>query len=277
MCPDLQSCGLIRKRTISYLASSFYLPGYLVKTPKSPLLLAFTLLLLVGFSSCAGDNHPAEDFEVSGLDVSRYQAIVDWRAVKLSGVDFVFAKATEGGDHRDPLFGENWQELREQRIRRGAYHFFRPGISAELQAMNFIAQVGDLLPGDLPPVLDVEDRGGLTHDEFNHRLQSWLDLVEARYRIKPIIYSGQVFYNRHLAGRYTDYPVWIARYKDELPALADGRNFQFWQYGDTGKVPGITGPVDLNIFTGSHLEMVMMSIPANPLVSDPMDPMASNN
>lgn len=234
-----------------------------------------SLLLLTALSSCVEDYHPANDYAIKGIDVSRYQSVVNWAEVAKGDIDFVFTKATEGGDYSDPAFSRNWQALRENRIRRGAYHFFRPASDPKTQAKHFIKQVGELLPGDLPPVLDIEHRGGLDHDSFINSITSWLSLVESRYGIKPIIYSGQVFYNRHLAGQFDDYPIWIARYNDELPALADGRSFEFWQYIDKGKIPGITGPVDLNIFSGSQLDLALLSLPSHAVVGSPERPLAT--
>lgn len=230
--------------------------------------------LLIGLSACAPDEHPALDYAIKGIDVSRYQNNIDWLVVAREDLDFVFVKATEGGDHRDSSFQRNWSALRRHRIRRGAYHFFRPELSADVQAANFIEQVGELLPGDLPPVLDVETRGRLSVEDFHYRLSNWLELVEMRYGKKPILYSGQVFYNRHLAGMYPDHPIWIARYNTDLPTLADGRLYHFWQYADSGSIAGISGPVDVNVFTGSHVDLVKLSLPSPSLVEDPLSPMA---
>jgi lysozyme len=235
------------------------------------LLTAWLFLSLLG---CAPEEHPAKDYAVKGIDVSRHQKNIDWLLVAREDIDFVFAKATEGGDHRDSTFQKNWSALRRHRIRRGAYHFFRPEIAAEVQAANFIDELGDLLPGDLPPVLDVETRGKLSVEDFHYRLKHWLELVEMRYGKKPILYSGQIFYNRYLAGMYPDNPIWIARYHTDLPALADGRSFHFWQYADSGRVAGISGPVDVNIFTGNYLDLVNLSLPATELVGDPLSPTA---
>lgn len=219
-------------------------------------------LLLLGLSSCAPDQHPAQVFEVRGIDVSRYQAQIDWSRVADTGLDFAFVKASEGGDFQDELFAANWKHLAGSGIRRGAYHFYRPSIPAKVQADNFFATVGHLNTGDLPPVLDVETRGETPSSEFVADLKNWLLLVETRYGVKPIIYTGQNFYNRFLAGHFPDYPVWIARYKKEFPALADGRDFQFWQFSDQGNLPGITGPVDVNVFTGTALDLAMLSVQA---------------
>lgn len=222
------------------------------------ILCSSAILLLI--TACSPDQHPALDYTIKGIDVSRYQAQIDWAKVTANGLDFAFVKATEGGDHQDVFFLENWAALRHRGLRRGAYHFFRPETPARAQALNFFTQVGSLQVGDLPPVLDVELRGTLAHTDLIAEIKEWLLLAEARYGVKPIIYSGQMFYNRYLAGHFAEYPLWIARYHDAEPVLADGRNFQFWQYGDQGVVPGITGPVDLNVFQGDYLDLANLSV-----------------
>jgi len=219
----------------------------------------FLLLLLL--SACGAGHHAALDYGVKGIDVSRYQGLINWEKAAGASLDFAFVKATEGGDYHDPLFSRNWEILYQNHIRRGAYHFYRPGIAANVQANNFIDRVENLQPGDLPPVLDVELRGNQPLEEFLGELEEWLLLVEARFGLRPILYTGQKFYNRYLAGRFNGYPVWIARYGKEAPVLADGRNFQFWQYVDAGKLAGIQGPVDLNVFSGSLTELAKLCVP----------------
>jgi lysozyme len=212
---------------------------------------------------------------VTGIDVSRYQAQINWTKVADTGLDFAFVKATEGGDHQDELFSTNWNALELSGIRRGAYHFYRPAVNPKLQAENFFTTVGHLTAGDLPPVLDVETRGKTPSSEFVDDIKTWLLLAEARYGAKPILYTGQNFYNRFLAGHFPDYPVWIARYKKETPSLADGRAFQFWQFSDKGKLPGIDGHVDVNVFTGTALELAILSIPLR-INSDEAEALADN-
>lgn len=232
-------------------------------------------LLLLGLNSCVSDQHPAQVYEVKGIDVSRYQAQIDWKRVAETGLDFAFVKASEGEDHEDELFAANWNALAQTGIRRGAYHFYRPSVEPKLQAENFFAKVGHLAPGDLPPVLDVETRGQVPNSEFIEDVKTWLLLAETRYGAKPILYTGQNFYNRFLAGHFPDYPVWIARYNKEIPALADGRTFHFWQFSDKGKLPGIEGHVDVNVFTGTALDLAMLAIPHR-LNSDEQKTLANN-
>lgn len=215
-------------------------------------------------TACLPDGSDAGDrFAVKGIDVSHYQGDINWKKLARDGHDFAFIKASEGKKLKDDFFAHNWAAAGEAGLRRGAYHFFRPEISPVKQAANFFRQV-NLRPGDLPPVLDVEDRGNLSPEELVAAVKSWADLAEARYGVKPIIYSGQNFYNSFLAGQLNDYPLWLARYDAAAPVTVCGRDFQFWQYTDEGRLPGINGHVDRNVFYGTHLELALLCIPAPP-------------
>ncbi len=94
-----------------------------------------------------------EHYAVHGIDVSHHQGIVNWDQISRQDIHFVFAKATEGGDHVDSLFAYNWKEMRRVGLKKGAYHFFRPNMNPEIQAKIFIENV-ELFAGDLAPVLD---------------------------------------------------------------------------------------------------------------------------
>ncbi len=225
----------------------------------------FFVLLSMLLANCGPVQHPADDFAVWGIDVSRHQGAIDWPQVAASGLEFAFVKATEGGTHVDETFRYNWAAIAETAVRRGAYHYYKPGVDAQLQANNFLSQVGELRPGDLPPVLDIEERGILTTAAFVQHIQQWLDLVEKRYGVRPILYTGQKFYNRYLAGHFPLYPIWIARYKAEIPLLADGRTFAFWQFTDSGRLAGIPQPVDINVFSGTSLDLALLALPPSGL------------
>ena len=205
----------------------------------------------------------SERFTVVGVDVSHYQGKVQWDLLA-AGNDFAFIKATEGRRHRDPKFIRNWYDAGRTGIPRGAYHFFSPDVAPEAQAKHFF-KVVDLSPGDLPPVLDVEDRGTLTSAELVEAVLTWAEMAELRYGVKPIIYTGQHFYNRHLAGQLDDYPLWLARYDWSAPVTVCGREFQFWQYTDEGRMPGVRRNIDRNVFTGSLADMQRLLIPENPV------------
>ncbi len=89
-------------------------------------------------------------FPVRGIDVSHHQGTIDWKAVPREKCQFVYIKATEGGDFRDRNFVENWRGSADAGLRRGAYHFFSLKTPGARQAANFIETV-PLDPEALPP------------------------------------------------------------------------------------------------------------------------------
>lgn len=225
-------------------------------------LLLYISITIVLFS-CDKTTYRLQDFEVHGIDVSRYQSYINWEKVLNQDIHFAFAKATEGVSHRDSTFLRNWLEMKRVGMKRGAYHFFRPSISAELQAQNFINFV-EMEMGDLPPVLDVEVVNGVSKSEMLNGIRTWLFQVEINYNIKPIIYTNQDFYNKYISGNFEDYPIWIARYSSwRKPNLKANQEWDFWQYGNRGRLDGIEGNVDFNVFKGNYdeLEDLCLKVP----------------
>lgn len=117
-----------------------------------------------------------------------------------------------------------------------------------MQAEKFI-DVVELEPGDLPPVLDVEQLNGASAEQLRKEIKKWLDIVEFHYHVKPIIYTNVDFYNRNLGKAFDEYPLWLAHYyQPEKPRIS--RSWIFWQHSDQGRVNGIAGKVDFNVFNG---------------------------
>jgi lysozyme len=202
-------------------------------------------------------NYPSRsEFPVRGIDVSRYQGVVDWRAVAAAGVHFAFVKATEGTDLRDPRFAENWAASAAAGMRRGAYHFFTFCTPGAAQAANFI----DVVPVDakaLPPAVDVEFAGNCRNwqslDAIRAELGVLLDALERVYGRRPIVYFTRESHERVLDGHVDGYPTW-ARSLFGRPRARFGP-WAFWQYAHNGRVAGIDGLVDLNVFRGSAEEL----------------------
>ena len=197
-------------------------------------------------------NYPSStEFPVRGIDVSRYQGAIDWTAVAASGVSFAFIKATEGGDHRDPRFVENWQGAAAASVLRGAYHFFTFCTPGDVQAANLLAVV-PVEPAALPPAVDVEFAGNCRRWESIETIRRELDVflatVEGAYGRKPIVYFTRESYDRILDGRVAGYATW-ARSLFGRPHERFG-DWAFWQYAHNGRVQGIDGLVDLNVFEG---------------------------
>lgn len=197
-------------------------------------------------------------YTIHGIDVSRWQERIDWQRVakmRDNGIrlQFAFIKATEGEKLVDPYFTRNWRQSRKNGLLRGAYHYFSPSVSASVQARLFLQTV-DFEQGDLPPVLDVEERGNLSVKELRKRVSQWLKMVEKSTGKKPIIYSGSVFYQENLAGYFEEYPWWIAHYYQRRPD-SGARAWRFWQHSDRGRVDGINSAVDFNVFNGTMKEL----------------------
>jgi len=192
-------------------------------------------------------------FKIHGIDVSSYQGNIYWLAVAQMqdqdvNIKFAFIKATEGLKDVDKQYKRNWQKAKEANITRGAYHYFLATKSGRLQAQNFIKTV-QLQPGDLPPVLDVEELYGVRPDSMRSRVNAWLNAVENAYNIRPVIYTSAAFYKNFLGHDFDEYPLWVAHYfVKEQPGVDEG--WYFWQHNATGKVNGIKTRVDFNVFSG---------------------------
>jgi lysozyme len=196
------------------------------------------------------------DYSIHGIDVSKYQDIIAWEEVKAMKVDniqvgFAFMKATEGIGNKDPQFHRNWKKAKANNIVRGAYHFFVASKDGKMQAQNFIKRV-EIEPGDLPPVLDVEQRNGVSTAQLKKEVMKWLETAENYYKVTPIIYTNVDFYKQYLGSDFDKYPLWVAHYYEEQQPRIQ-RNWIFWQHNDQGTVNGITSKVDFNVFKGDSL------------------------
>jgi lysozyme len=212
-----------------------------------------------------------DNLEILGIDVSNINPPIDWlTAAKTKKVTFAFAKASEGGTWKDSDYATNWAGMKAAGIIRGAYHFFRPIKSVDEQVANFLAMVGKLSPGDLPPVLDLENfpddvkqqwESITSVNERISRSQEWLEKVEAKLGKKPIIYTGPSFWAEFMDNTeaLTEYPLWIANYKEDYQTSKPivpgnnwgGKGYTFWQFTERGSVMGVKGVVDRNIFKGN--------------------------
>lgn len=197
------------------------------------------------------------NYGIHGIDVSKYQQVIDWESVRGMQVDdirmsFGFIKATEGISNRDARFRQNWRHAKDAGVTRGAYHFFLATKSGKLQAENFISNV-ELATGDLPPVLDVEKTYGVSAVKIRERVKEWLTVVENFYGIRPIIYTNVDFYNQYLKDEFDEYPLWVAHYlQKNRPRIH--RPWIFWQHSEQGRVNGIFHKVDFNVFNGDSAQ-----------------------
>jgi len=191
-----------------------------------------------------------EEVFVPGLDVSRWQGVVDWQAVAEAGYKFVFIKATEGTAYIDPCLAANWKGAREAGLKVGAYHFFWPTLSVQKQVQHFLAALGDM-KFDLPLALDVEKPG---RGDIGAAVRACLHLLEQWDVRKPLVYTAHFFWDDHVASDigWDEWPLWVANYNVRTSTLPKGWNtWMFWQPSRMGHVPGVEGHVDLDWFAGS--------------------------
>jgi GH25 family lysozyme M1 (1,4-beta-N-acetylmuramidase) len=200
-----------------------------------------------------------------GVDVSSHQHPgsngINWSTVHAGGESFAFIKATEGTTYTNPYFGADWAGAAAAGMARGAYHYARPSTSpssAVHQANHFVSVTGPMhVSGALPPVLDLEESGGLSPTQLIAWTQTWLDTVQRATGRKAVIYTYPNFWQTAMGntGRFADYPLWIARYTATTdPQLIGGwSNWAFWQYGveSGGCVSGVPGPTDVDFSNGS--------------------------
>lgn len=194
--------------------------------------------------------------QVQGIDVSDHQGTVDWNAVRQAGQIFAFVKATDGITWTDPEFATNWSGAKAAGLLRGAYHFYETNDDPADQANNFLSAV-QLEPGDLPPVVDIETtKSGQSAAQIVKDLQTWLDLVEQATGRVPIIYTNPSYWDSLGTSAFGRYPLWVAEYGVSSPKLPSGwTSWTFWQFSESGTVAGISGSVDLDVFSGSLAEL----------------------
>lgn len=196
------------------------------------------------------------DYDIQGFDVSRHQGAIAWQEIDPKKYAFVFIKATEGGDYRDPSFLYNWQHAHAQNLKVGAYHFFRNCKSGAEQAQNYIQTVPKKA-NSLPPVIDLEFQWNcpeVTADELQKQIQIMANQLQQHYEKRPIFYTTPNYYQNYIQGKFDHYSLWLQDFKHQR-ATHDKRPWLFWQYSNQGKIKGITGDVDLNSFRGTAKDL----------------------
>ncbi|HTB75753.1 MAG TPA: GH25 family lysozyme [Polyangiaceae bacterium] len=214
---------------------------------------------------------------VEGIDVFDGQGVIDWSAVAGAGIGFAMIKATQGTYDTQATFASNWPASRRAGVRRGAYHFFDPTEDGVAQAQRFLAAVGPLAAGDLPPMLDLEcpdgdpdclgtgAAGNAPAAVIAGRMWDWIHAVEAATGTRPLVYTfADYFASSGVDPTGLDaYPLFLAQ-----PAAPSGApracftvpspwsRAAMWQYSWNGAVSGVDGAVDRDRFLGSAADLV---------------------
>lgn len=238
-----------------------------------PLLLALPALSLACYGGAPDDEalgSAQEEMTVcpagqtlEGVDVSHYQGTIDWAQVAQSGRAFGIAKATEGTGYVDPKLATNFAGMKSAGVVRGAYCFFHADEDPIAQADHYLA-TAQLAQGDLPPILDLETTNGQSGSAVLAATIAWLDHVNAMTGAKPILYTSRSFVNNTLgnpAGLDAHAELWLANWGPACPNLpAPFTAWPFWQYSDSGSVPGISGACDVDQFNGTLSDLHAITI-----------------
>lgn len=196
---------------------------------------------------------PEPEKKVYGIDIYHGDIINSWQELAKS-IDFIFLKATEGASIQDSQLNDYRYMAKDAGITTGFYHFYRSNRDPIVQAKSFLQKIGSLYPGDLPPVLDWETEDDTADGPDIEEIRLWLDYVEGKLGVTPIIYSGSSFIgDKKLPPSFRRYPFWVAHYtkKDSPKVPFPWKDFTFWQKTDSQIVSGVKNPCDYNVFNGS--------------------------
>ena len=207
---------------------------------------------------------------VNGIDVSEFQNHNDWVAIHNAGFSWAGCRATHGLT-TDARFAENYPAIAAAGLLRSAYHYFIFADSPADQANHFL-NIANPQPGDLPPMLDIEDAPNMPAARAVQVLGQFLQIVEARTHARCLLYMGPFYWRDQLGSTdaFAGHPLWIAEYLDPRatfppPARAvppavlppppvmtpPWPNWTMWQYSSSGHVAGVGSTnVDLDVFNG---------------------------
>lgn len=215
-------------------------------------------------------------FGIQGLDVSYYQAGVDWQQQWNMGARFAYVKASEGNYYTSPSYSSQYQGSRAVGMIRGAYHFAIPNWSSGADQANYFVQNGGGWSSDgatLPPVLDIEFNpyagqtingvymGNTCYDMSPAQLTSWVQNFGNTMRSLtgrlPMIYTNTSWWKQCTGdpAGFGDYPLWVASYpggpsNDAGILPSSWANYSMWQYSSTGPFSG-----DSDVWNGDYASL----------------------
>lgn len=216
------------------------------------LSMVISCLVLQSSALATGEFFP-------GIDVSFYQGEIDFKELASSSYQSLYIRAGEGDDIVDSRFLENQKTAEEENLYYGFYYYVtaKNTSQAESQAEHFASLISGI-SYSLRPVLDFEDFSGLSIEESMEIALSFLEKLEELTGITPAIYTDAYEVETRWSSALSAYPLWVADYahlaNPEEYTLPENKVWTTWsgyQYTDSGIIPGITGNVDVDLFTSS--------------------------
>jgi len=200
---------------------------------------------------------PVKPFRIDGVDISHWQAgALDFGKAQAAGVRWVYHKCTEGTGYTDDRYSGRRAEVGKAGLPFGAYHFARPASSGgKAQALFFLSKAKPVA-GDMRPMLDLEDQGGLSRAALTAWVGAFVVECVAQTGVAPFIYTPFDL------DKTFDCPLWTARYNDanaapKIPAPWKSYTVHQFSNGVNGRpntVAGL-GNVDLNTMAGDPAEL----------------------
>ena len=193
----------------------------------------------------------------AGIDVSAFQGNIDWKKVKQSGIDFAIIRLGYRGYESGKLVEDeyaraNLKNAKEAGLRIGAYFFSQAlNIKETDQEIQFMLGILGNTKLDMPIVLDWEIPANTARTR-NMDARTLTD-IQRHFcgQMRDQGYQPMIYFNWHqsehlyILHELEDYPFWLALYQDRMTYPW---KVEMWQYSDKGKVPGINGNVDLNVY-----------------------------
>lgn len=220
-------------------------------TGAAAVLLACIAALVFAALVPARAIPPSGGRQYRGIDISEFQGEIDFEEVRRSGIEAVYIRVG-AGEYTDEYFAENYERAKAAGLKIGFYHYVTArSVDEGRRQARFFASLAAGREPDMRLAMDFEYFGSLSVSQINAISEAYLDELTALTRREAVIYSdlsnARNIFSRALAEKY---PLWAAQYgADEPSANGKWREWVGFQYTDDGRVGGIYGNVDRNIFT----------------------------
>lgn len=220
-------------------------------TGAAAVLLACIAALVFAALVPARAIPPSGGRQYRGIDISEFQGEIDFEEVRRSGIEAVYIRVG-AGEYTDEYFAENYERAKAAGLKIGFYHYITArSVDQGRRQARFFASLAAGREPDMRLAMDFEYFGSLSVSQINAISEAYLDELTALTKREAVIYSdlsnARNIFSRALAEKY---PLWAAQYgADEPSANGKWREWVGFQYTDEGRVGGIYGNVDRNIFT----------------------------
>lgn len=220
-------------------------------TGAAAVLLACIAALVFAALVPARAIPPSGGRQYRGIDISEFQGEIDFEEVRRSGIEAVYIRVG-AGEYTDEYFAENYERAKAAGLKIGFYHYVTArSVDEGRRQARFFASLAAGREPDMRLTMDFEYFGSLSVSQINAISEAYLDELTALTKREAVIYSdlsnARNIFSRALAEKY---PLWAAQYgADEPSANGKWREWVGLQYTDEGRVGGIYGNVDRNIFT----------------------------